>query len=162
MFSEQIDKLKPEEKAAAAAELAELDKNNLQCAYSVFVYTLREASGDCTNGGETAKIDRFMLYTWCMSRAETLSLSMPEQIVTVSRYCGKASVGMTATVIICLPEISRLQKNRRSWLIFPNNTEAAENSSAPKRGRTLKPVIPATFRLMYWMIFVNRDQIWRS
>lgn len=72
MFSEQIDKLKPEEKAAAAAELAELDKNNLQCAYSVFVYTLREASGDCTNGGETAKIDRFMLYTWRMSCAAVL------------------------------------------------------------------------------------------
>ena len=64
--------LTSEEQAAVLLELAELDRNKLACAYNINVYTLRERSGDCTNGGETAATDRFILYTWRMSRAAVL------------------------------------------------------------------------------------------
>ena len=71
-LDEMIEKLTPEEKARAAKELVILGKDATSCAYCVFVYTLRNSIGDCTNGGETAKIDRFALYTWRMSRAAVL------------------------------------------------------------------------------------------
>lgn len=64
--------LNSEERRAATAELAELDRSNIEKAYQIDVYTLREKSKDCTNGGETASIDRFILYTWRMSRAAVL------------------------------------------------------------------------------------------
>lgn len=49
-----------------------LGKDATSCAYCVFVNTLRNSIGDCTNGGETAHNARFVLYTWRMSRAAVL------------------------------------------------------------------------------------------
>lgn len=71
-LDEMIEKLTPEEKAAAAKELAILDQYAQRCAYSVGVTTLRQAAEDFSNDGETAHNVSFVLYTWRMTHAAVL------------------------------------------------------------------------------------------